>query len=230
MLKLPNVTLVAMGSTDIQGMADSLDYSMSKAEFGAVYLITDKVEEVQYLDRWNTEIIVLRCPPMNSIDEWNKAIVYDLGDYIIATDYALLIHPDGGVGNEKAWDNKWLEYDYIGSPFPLPTDDFSYRDINGVVQRVGNSISLRSKKLMQFPKKEGLEWKPFHGFTNEDGYICVNMRDVFEANGFKFAPFEEAVKFGCETLLPEHVGKEHPFVYHRGNNEITNKYPNFESQ
>lgn len=208
MLKLPNVTLVAMGSTDVSGMQKALDYSSSKVDFGAV------------------KLVIKTC---DGIDAWNKAIVFDLGDYI-DTDYALLIHPDGGIGNPEAWDDKWLEYDYIGSPWPLPTDDYSYRDMNGIIQRVGNSVSLRSKKLMQLPKKLGLEWKPFHGNTNEDGYICVNMRHEFEKAGCVFAPFEEAVKFGCETLLPEHADVPNPFVYHRHNNFINEQYPNFEKQ
>lgn len=208
MLSLPNVTLVAMGSTDIEGMRKALDYSASKVNFGEVKLIEH---------------------PCNGIDAWNKAIVFDLGGYI-STPYALLIHPDGGIGQADSWNDKWLEYDYIGSPWPLPTDDFSYRDIKGQIQRVGNSVSLRSKKLMDLPKKLGMEWKSFHGNTNEDGYICVNMRHVFEENGCKFAPFEEAVKFGCETLLPEHADVPNPFVYHRHNNFINEVYPNFEKQ
>ncbi len=208
MLNLPDVTLCALGSTDIEGMRKSLDYSASKVKFGDVKLIEHE------------------C---NGIDAWNKAIVFDLGGYI-STSYALLIHPDGGVGNPLAWNPAWLDYDYIGSPWPLPDegDNVSYRDKNGVIQRVGNSISLRSKKLMDLPKKLNMEWKSFHGFTNEDGYICVNMRHVFEENGCKFAPFEEAVKFGCEIFLPEHEDIIDPFVYHRHNNVINLQYPNFE--
>jgi hypothetical protein len=222
MPRLPDVTLVAMGSTDISGMLMSLGYGMAKAEFGDVVLVTNE-------DIKTDHIRLSKCEPMNSIDEWNKAIVFDLGEHI-HTSHALLIHPDGGIGNPDAWRNEWLEYDYIGSPWPLPEDDISYKDINGVVQRVGNSVSLRSKKLMDLPKKLGMEWKPFHGFTNEDGYICVNMRHVFEENGCKFAPFEEAVKFGCETFLPEHIELDkYPFVYHRNNNYINQAYPNFEN-
>lgn len=206
-LHLPNVTLCCFGSEKYRDQQqNALDYSASKVSFGAV-----------------KNIIV----PTNNIDEWNRAVVFDLGDHI-ETDYALLIHPDGGVGNPLAWDNKWLEYDFIGSPFPLPTDDFSYRDVHGNIQRVGNSVSLRSKKLMQLPKKLGMEWKSFHGFYNEDGYISVNMRNVFEEHGCVFAPFEEAVKFGCETMLPEHELHIDPFVYHKTDNFINSKYPDFE--
>lgn len=206
MVKLPNVTLCAFGSTDIEGMKKSLEYSSSKIDFGEVKLIEH---------------------PCNGIDEWNKNIVFHLGDYI-DTEYVLLIHPDGGIGNPEAWDNDWFQYDYIGSPWNLPTDNFSYRDINGVIQRVGNSVSLRSKKLLDLPKKLSMEWKSFHGFYNEDGYICVNMRHIFEEHGCKFAPIEIAVKFGCENIVPEHDLTFKPFVYHKTNNIINSGYPNFE--
>lgn len=204
-IKLPNVTLCCIGSEkyrDQQGKM--LKYCAKKAYFGAV-----------------KNIIV----DTNTIDEWNRAVVFDLGDHI-ETEFCLLVHPDGGVGNPLAWNDEWLKYDFIGSPFPLPNDDYSYRDIHGMIQRVGNSVSLRSKKLLQLPKKIGMEWKSFHGNFNEDGYITVNMRPRFEAHGCKFAPFEEAVKFGMETPLPEHEGIN-SFVYHK--NFGTNiRYPNFE--
>lgn len=204
-LKLPQVTLCCFGASRYkESQQKALDYSSKKIDFGAI-----------------KNIIV----PTNSIEEWNKAVVFDLGDYI-DTDFALLIHPDGGVAEADMWRNEWLDYDYIGSPFPMPTDNFSYRDINGKIQRVGNSVSLRSKKLLQLPKKIGMEWKPFHGFCNEDGYICVNMRHVFEEHGCKFAPFEEAVRFGRENPLPENKGLK-TFIYHKtiGENAC---YPNFE--
>ena len=205
-LKLPNVTLCCFGSEKYRDQQQkALDYSSKYIEFGAV-----------------KNIIV----PTSSIDEWNRAVVFDLGDYI-DTDFALLIHPDGGIGESQLWRNEWLNYDFIGAPFPLPRDNFSYRDVNGKIQRVGNSVSLRSKKLLDLPKKIGMEWKPFHGYYNEDGYISVNMRHIFEKHGCKFAPFEEALLFGREMPLPENKGLK-TFVYHKtiGENSC---YPNFET-
>lgn len=204
MLELPNITICCLGSEKYKEQQQAmLDYCSSKVKFGAV-------KNIIY--------------PSNSIDEWNRAIVYDLGDYI-DTEYALLVHPDGGIAEPEMWDEKWLEYDFIGSPFPLPKDDYSYRDINGKIQRVGNSVSLRSKKLMQLPKKIGMEWKPFHGYYNEDGFICVNMRHVFEEHGCKFAPFEEALKFGREVPLEDYTGDT--FIYHKTYG-VNKKYPDFE--
>ncbi|MBI2627531.1 alpha-1,2-fucosyltransferase [Candidatus Nomurabacteria bacterium] len=204
-LKLPNVTLCAFGSEKYkESQQKALDYSSKYIEFGKV-----------------KNIIV----STNTIDEWNKAVVFDLGEYI-DTDFALLIHPDGGIGEPQLWQDEWLKYDYIGAPFPLPVDNFSYRDINGKIQRVGNSVSLRSKKLLDLPKKIGMEWKPFHGYYNEDGYISVNMRHVFEEHGCKFAPLEVAIHFGKETSIPENKGLK-AFTYHKtvGENSC---YPDFE--
>lgn len=168
--------------------------------------------------------------PTNTIDEWNRAMVYDLGDYFNnkygMEFYALVLHPDGGIAHPEAFRDEWLDYDFIGSPFPIPSDDFSYRDVNGTIQRVGNSVSLRSKKLLQLPKKIGMQWRPFHGFYNEDGYITVNMRHIFEQHGCTFAPFEEAVHFGMETPLPEHEGID-SFVYHK-NYGRNAQFPNYE--
>ena len=203
-LKLPNVTLCCFGSEKYREQQQQmLDYCSSKVEFGAV-----------------KNIIV----DTDTIDSWNRAVVFDLGDHI-DTEFALLVHPDGGIAEPAMWRDEWLNYDFIGSPFPLPTDDFSYRDINGVIQRVGNSVSIRSRKLMQLPKKLGMEWKAFHGFYNEDGYISVNMRHIFEEHGCKFAPYEEALIFGRETPLEDYEG--HTFVYHK-NYGRNAKYPCFE--
>lgn len=206
-IKLPNITLCAIGSEKYkESQQKALDYSSKDIEFGAI-----------------KNIIV----DTNTIDEWNKAVVFDLGDYI-DTEFALLVHPDGFVVHPEVWNDEWLKYDFIGAPFPLPRDNFSYRDVNGKIQRVGNSVSLRSQKLLQLPKKIGMEWKSFHGFYNEDGYISVNMRHVFEAHGCKFAPFEVALQFSREMPLPENRGLK-TFCFHRNIGE-NSRYPNFETE
>lgn len=201
MLKLPDVTLVCVTSKNKEVHQRALDHSCKDIEFGAVKLLD-----------LNT----------HTIDEWNKAIVYDLGDYI-ETDYALLIHSDGFVVNADKWDDTWRTYDYIGSPWPLPQDNYSYRDKDGNIIRVGNSVGLRSKKLLQLPKKLNMEWKSYYGCTNEDGFITCHNRHIFEANGCTFAPFEVALKFGRETPLIENQSIE-PFVFHRYQGE-NDKYP-----
>jgi hypothetical protein len=191
-ISLPNVTLIALTGKDFEGHKKAVDLSCQKIEFGGVKIIWDE-----------------GC---SSIDKWNKKVIYDLWKYV-DTDYALFIHADGYVINPELWSPEWLNYDYIGAPWPLPTDDYSYKDDKGNLQRVGNSVSLRSKKLLMLPTLLGFDWKPYYGNTNEDGFLCCHNRSELEEHGIKFAPLEVAVHFSKEHEIPENKGLS-TFMFH----------------
>lgn len=195
MINLPQVTLVAVTGVGYQTLEhiEVLKKSSEQIKFGAVKLV--------------------QLPSIQSIDDWNRAVIYELYKYI-DTEFCLLIHADGYVIHPEKWRQEWLSYDYVGAPFPLPTDSFSYRDIRGVIQRVGNSVSLRSKRLIELAPKLNLPWQPFHGYYNEDGFICVNNRHIYEQHGMKFAPLEEAVLFSKEHEIPENKGIK-TFAFHQ---------------
>ncbi len=207
MLNLSNVTLIAVTSVKIPQTIKALEYSCRNINFGKVKLVSDTIPE-------NLPPIISFefIEKMNNIDEWNYSIIYKLGKYI-DTEYAMLIHDDGFIINPQSWKEEFLEYDYIGAPWPLPNDDFSFRDINGDIIRVGNSVSLRSKKLIDLPADLNLEWKSFHGYYNEDGFICVNYRHVYLNHGMKFANIDVAKYFSHETPIPEIDGIT-PFAFH----------------
>jgi hypothetical protein len=207
MLDLSNVTLIAMTSVKIPQTIKALQYSSKGIKFGAIKIISD-IEP----DNIPDDIIHEYTEKMSNIDDWNYSIIYKLGKHI-ETEFAILIHDDGFIINPKSWRSEFLEYDYIGAPWPLPMDNFSYRDINGEIIRVGNSVSLRSKKLIDLPVTLNLEWKPFHGYYNEDGFICVNYRHIYKEHGMKFADIDVAKYFSHETQLPETIGIE-PFAFH----------------
>lgn len=192
MLSLPNVTLIALTSLDFEGHKKAIEKSCEGINFGGVKLI------------WDEKI--------DGIDEWNRKIIFDLWKYV-DTDYAVLIHADGYVINPELWNPEWLNYDYIGAPWPLPTDDYSYRDMYGDVVRVGNSVSLRSKAILQAPTFHNFEWKSFYGNTNEDGFLCCHSKVALEALGMKFAPLEVAKHFSKEHEIPENRGLE-TFAFH----------------
>ena len=193
-MRLPLVTLVAVTGIGYktQEHLKALEYSQKGLEFGDVKL--------------------LQLDSIKDIVSWNKAIIYELPKYI-ETDYCILIHADGYICRPELWDNNWLAYDFVGAPWPLPKDNYSYRDAKGQIQRVGNSVSLRSKTLLEFAGKNNLEWKAFHGFTNEDGFICVNYRHEYEKAGMKFAPLEVAKYFSKEREIPENIGIK-TFAFH----------------
>lgn len=196
MISLPNVTLIALTNKDFFLHKEAIDRSCEGIDFGAVKLIWDE-----------------KC---NSIDEWNRKIIYELPDYVQTT-HALLIHADGYVVHPEKWNPDWLNYDYIGAPWPLPIDDYSYRDSQNEIQRVGNSVSLRSKKLMDLvasiPEHRFWAIKDKFGNSNEDGFICCHYKNWLEDNGCKFAPLEVAVHFSKEHEIPENVGLE-TFAFH----------------
>lgn len=192
MIKIPQVTLVAYGSHHyIEAQQNALDLSSRYIQWGAVKNVLDD--------------------DCTNIDEWNKAIIYKLPKHI-QTKFALLIHPDGYVINHDMWTNRWLKYDYIGAPWPMPKDNYSYRDEEGNLVRVGNSVSLRSKKLMDLIAQR--EWKSYYGNTNEDGFICCHNRRWLESKGCKFAPLEVAKYFSKEHEIEENKNIK-TFCFHQ---------------
>lgn len=190
MLKLPQVTLICLTNKDFKGHLEAFEKSTREIEFGAAKIIFD-----------------LKC---NSIDEWNRKIIQDLYKYVDTT-HCMLIHADGYIRRPDLWRDEWLDYDYIGAPWPLPTDRYSYRDESGDIVRVGNSVSLRSRKLMYTASL--YPWKSFYGNTNEDGFISCHHRKSLESRGFKYAPLEVAVHFSKEHEIPENVGLD-TFAFH----------------
>lgn len=192
-LQLPNVTLIALTSLDFEGHKRALDKSCEGIDWGGVKLIWDE--------------------SIKDINEWNRKIVYDLHRYV-DTDFAMLIHADGYVVRPEGWRPEFLDYDYIGAPWPLPTDSYSYRTPDGEIIRVGNSVSLRSKKLMWLPSRLNLPWDVYYGNTNEDGFLACHKRRSLEMNGCKFAPLEVAKYFSKEHDIPENKGIE-TFAFHQ---------------
>lgn len=196
MIELPSVTLICLTNKNYLGHQEALRKSQEHINFGAVKMIWDE-----------------KC---TSIDTWNYKIIYELPKYV-STSYALLIHADGYVIEPNLWREDWLQYDWCSSPWPLPTDNYSYRSESGKIQRVGNSVGLRSKKLMNLVASRPESWfweqKKRYGNCNEDGFICTHNREWLESKGCKFMPFEEALHFGKEAELPEN--KDIPtFLYH----------------
>lgn len=192
MLSLPNVTLIALTNLDFEGHKKALDKSCEGITWGAVKLIWDE--------------------GITDINEWNRKIVFELHNYV-QTEFAMLIHADGYVIDPDMWRDEFLDYDYIGAPWPLPQDDYSYRAANEQIIRVGNSVSIRSKRLMELPSRLGMEWKSYYGNTNEDGYICVHNRHLFTGLGMKFAPIDIARHFSKENEMLENEGIK-TFAFH----------------
>ena len=219
MFNLPQVTLVAMATTNIYATVRALIYSSRKIKFGRILLISHI--KPWYLPK---KIDFEYTSPNKDVYEWCHKIIYELHKYI-TTDYIILIHDDGFIVNPEKWQDKFLNYDYIGAPWPIPKDD-SFLDANGNLVRVGNSVSLRSKKILELPSKLNLPWEDENiGNYHEDGFLCCKNKLLLEKYGVKFAPIEVAKYFSHETMVPEIEGIK-PFAFHKwaGSNF---EYPDF---
>ena len=224
-LQLPEVTLVAMSSVKIMETIKAMEYSMRGIDFGDAVLIThEKPKNLPENIRFSY------TGRLGNIDDFNYKMVYELGDHI-ATDYAMIVHADGFVVHPECWREEFLDYDYIGAPWPLPPegDNTTYRDKDGNICRVGNSVGIRSKRLMDYPKKANIPWTGEMAFGkmwfHEDGFLCCKIKHILEAEGMSIAPIEVAKYFGHEHMIPEIEGIT-PFCFHKW--EGTNSdYPNF---
>jgi hypothetical protein len=224
MLDLSRVTLFAIDNTNrIDGTIKSLYTSMQSAKFGAIKLVTSK----EYIDRYSAELLSdgIVCEemifPITNIDEYNYYILYDLYKHI-DTEFVLITQDHAFIINPGAWTDEFLDYDYIGAPWPLRENSFVTPF--GEHIRCGNGgFSLRSKKLLEVPNQVDIPFKvsdqpDFYKMfgstnTNEDGNICVHNRHIFIEQGCKFPAVELAAKFSYESPVPENAGII-PFGFH----------------
>jgi len=205
MINLPNVTLVAITSIEIEKTIKALQYSCRGINFGEVKLITDANVSPN-------GITIVKCPRLNSKDEYSKFLVYNLHKHI-DTDFSINISYSGFIVNPEKWTDEFLNYDYVGALWPV---GHNFRDKFGRLIRVGNGIALRSKKLLLLAYDLDLPWEDFNGCYHEDVWISVKNRHIYEENGCKWASVEVAAKFSREKHnppIPENEGIE-PFLFH----------------
>ncbi|AEF53544.1 DUF5672 family protein [Marinomonas posidonica] len=220
MRKISNVTLVSVATTEVEATVKAIEYSIKELCFERVLLLS------HYDPNPGSNVYEhVKIKPFNNVAEWGRFVVFDLYKYI-DTDYIILIHADGFIVNPSAWCDDFLEYDYIGAPWPLPKDKFSYRDYYGNIIRCGNSVSLRSKKMLSLPSELKLDWESAEDVLfHEDGFLCVKNRHILQSNGVEFAPLSLAVYFSREKTLPENKNIE-PFLFHQWSGK-NSKYPCF---
>lgn len=204
---IPDVTLIAISSIEIAKTIQALQKCCEKIEFGSVKLLSDKKPF-----NLPQNIIFEPCPKINDIMDFNHYVFRDFGQHV-TTSHCLMVQFHAWVVRPELWDDAWLQYDYIGAPWAYSDD--AYIAPGGEHVRVGNGgFSLRSKKLLDLPKKYNIQLTHDRGYWNEDGNICVYHREKFLELGIHYAPVEVAAKFAYENPVPENQGVK-PFGFHR---------------
>lgn len=220
MLELSNVTLAAVSSINLQQTRKALEYSCRNIQFGdAVFFSHKRPWGMSDKIRWEA------IEPMNDIKAYNRFLLYELWKYI-RTDYVLINHYDGFVVHPELWDSRYLDYDYIGAPWPAENCPAERMDESGQICRVGNGVSLRSRRLLEFMDKYQIPFEPYEGSYSEDILLCVKNRRRLEENGLKIAPLDLAAGFSHENDITERDGAAPTFMFH-DRNGINRTYPRF---
>ena len=138
---------------------------------------------------------------------YSNFILYHLHRYL-DSDFVLLMQQDGFILNPQAWDDAFLDYDYLGAPWP--------KDLSWVHpgRQVGNGgFSLRSRRLttltskLFYPLAQG-------GGINEDFAIGCVAREFLESRGLRYPSVETALRFSVELDSPDWQRPECSLGFH----------------
>jgi hypothetical protein len=201
MISLPTVTICAVSSVRIDETLHAIKESMRGITYGKVLFLTDKTVT-------DNSVTVIPIEPLD-YDGYSNFIIYKLKEYI-DTEHVLIVQHDGYVLRPESWDPTFLNYDYIGAPWPAGM----HHTPEGVEVRVGNGgFSLRSKRMLTLPSDLALPFSDNKtGYYHEDGVLCNYHRKALEDAGIRFAPVAVAARFSHERDCAESVRK--PFGFH----------------
>jgi len=217
MKSLPNVTLISYDNTnDPSRTLKALQYCASLIQFACVIIVCrtypralgevtmHRVDENGYADAMKWEV---------------SGIKHD-----VYTDFALCIQHDGYILNPDKWNDDWLNYDFIGAPWPREAHP-NHPGKSNYPYRVGNTgFCLKSKRFIQETaglqkdfiekqKSEGssINWRGLGG----DTFYCQYQREALERKGMKYAPIEVAADFAWEDNIEEFPnGRPDAFGFH----------------
>lgn len=174
---LDTVTLVAVSTNNVEKTLKALKKTQEQIAFAKVKFFTDR-DSIEGLP---DDIELVKVPTFTSVNEHDDWFMKELPKHIDTPHY-LSVQWDGYVLNGSAWEDSWLQYDYIGAPWFW----------NG---KVGNgAMCLRSKKF-----GDELTQSQYVGTNGWDFMICGEYREKLELAGLKFAPYDVARKFSVEN-------------------------------
>ena len=179
---LPSVTLVAVTSVALPATVRALEESRRSIGFGQVLWLSDRP-----MPSGSPAGITWRqIPRIASRQAYSRFMLFDLAEHI-TTSHVLSVQWDGYVLNPARWSDTFLDYDYIGAPWPQFQD----------AHRVGNGgFSLRSARLLRACRD-----LPRNCAEAEDIAICRTHRAMLEAtHGLRFAPEPVASRFAYERI------------------------------
>ena len=124
----------------------------------------------------------------------------------------MIVQLDGYPVNTELWSEQYLDYDYIGAPWPAAMEWCDGAPL------VGNGgFSIRSRRLYEVTS-HCIDYRALfakHGIY-EDVFMCSRRyaRNMLEQNGIRFAPVELARKFSIELPISSDHALDCCFGFH----------------
>ena len=118
MLKLNQVTLFCVDTRTPDLSIWAMQQCLQKAHFKEAILVTDTTQIIHTPDY----IRIIEAPPIFSIEDYSTYLQSDLSSYIQGT-HMLVMQWDSFIVNPHLWTDQFLEYDYIGAPWPHHPDN-----------------------------------------------------------------------------------------------------------
>ena len=191
-IQLPKVTLATVTSVNFEETHAALLHCAGCIEFGAVRMLCSTLPR-----KTDPRVKYIRIPPIDFLG-YSRFIIEELNSHV-QTDHCLLIQSDGFVLDAALWRNEFLEYDYIGAPWP----EYVGLAFGGRMRLDKNSVgnggfSLRSKKLLEVTSRIRFDRLSFP-LRSEDLVICHYLYNEMRAAGIRYAPPELAAVFSIES-------------------------------
>jgi Protein of unknown function (DUF5672) len=183
-LQLPTVTLCAVSSVNIGATIEALRACLEQIDFAECLFMTDA--DV----RAPPAIQVVPIDRLGSAEAYSEFLLRGLVQHL-RTRHCLVIQWDGFVLDAARWEPHFLDFDYVGAPWP------QFRDGHAV----GNGgFSLRSRRLL-----EACQDPKFSVGHPEDVAICRTNRPFLEREyGIRFADLATAQRFAFERTPTAH--------------------------
>ena len=177
-LALPQVTLCAASSVNVEATLRALEASVAQIDFAACKLFTDAP-----IKPGHPAISIVPISRLASSVAYSEFLLSQMVDHV-DTSHCLVAQWDGYVLDAARWQPEFLNYDYIGASWPQFDDGHD----------VGNGgFSLRSRRLM-----EACRDPQFKALHPEDIAIGRTNRSWLEGRGMRFAASELADLFATE--------------------------------
>lgn len=198
-IDLRNISLVCVETRRTAFAIQAIERCLLQADFHECLLLSPQAESLP------SSIRHVPIRPLSGIEDYSRFMLHELGEHFNGA-FALVVQWDGFITDASQWDPRFLDFDYVGAPWPNHS------------HLVGNGgFSLRSRRLVDALRELDIE-----DCHPEDHRICIDHRATLEREyGITFAPPGLAARFSFEHGEPTGptFGQHGFFNFHRAMSE-----------